>query len=133
MLNETSETPIAFFFGESMMSSVVDIQAGIVRVPEDERKLNTAAPVVGNLISFEAVFKINGALVDIVTMWEEQNAPVKEKKCQQDSERQRRDGSRLTKEIHLLGRWDRVPSCSNCASSQQSMCNRSLQGSLVRR
>lgn len=70
VLNEASEPPIALFFGESMVGRMVDFQAGVVRVPEHERKLNAAAPVIGDLISFKAMFEINRALINIIPMWE---------------------------------------------------------------
>ena len=59
-----------------MMCEVVEVERGIVGVPEDEAELDTTAPVLGHGIGLEAMFEINGALVDVVTEREEENAPI---------------------------------------------------------
>jgi hypothetical protein len=65
--------------------------------------LNTAAPVIGNAISVEAMFEINRALVDIVAVWEKQNSPVGVER-QHSEQRQFRDQLGRTMGSHLLGK-----------------------------
>lgn len=54
----------------------MNVQARIVRVPEDEGELNTAAPVFGDRVGVEAMLEVNGALVNVVSVREEQDAPI---------------------------------------------------------
>lgn len=52
---------------------------GVVAVPQHERELDTAAPVLGDAVRFEAVLEVNGALIeDVVAVWEEEDSPAPE-------------------------------------------------------
>jgi hypothetical protein len=60
-----------------MVGRVVEIDVRVVLVPQHECKLYAAAPVVGDVVRVEAVFEIDGALVeDVVAEGEEEDPPV---------------------------------------------------------
>jgi len=80
MLDETCETPVAFLFGESVVGRVMDVETRVVGVPKHESKLDAAAPALGHGVGVKAMFEVYGALIGVVTMWEQQNAPKIQRK-----------------------------------------------------
>jgi hypothetical protein len=75
-LSKSREPPVTLFFREAVVRMVVCVYGRIVRVPKEQSKLNTTAPIFRDIVGLETVFEIYGALVDIVTKWKEENAPV---------------------------------------------------------
>jgi hypothetical protein len=59
------------------MGGMMEEDVWVVFVPQDQRKLHAAAPVVGHVVRFETVFEIDRALVeDVIPEREEQNPPA---------------------------------------------------------
>jgi hypothetical protein len=71
VLDESGESPIAFLLSESMVGCVVYIETWIIWVPENQGKLNAAAPVLGDFVGFKAVLQIDRGLVDVITVGKE--------------------------------------------------------------
>lgn len=62
-----------------MMCAVMGENRRIIRVPQDQGELDATTPVLGDLAWFEAVLQVYRALVHIVTKWEEQYSPRRQR------------------------------------------------------
>jgi hypothetical protein len=71
MLNEPGEAPITLLLSETVMGCVMNIEAGVVGVPQDQCELHTTAPVLGDLVRLEPMLQVDGGLINVVAMREE--------------------------------------------------------------
>ena len=89
---ETGEAPIAFILIESVICSFMKlsvasigslwhsrltmrvIHRGLIRVPQHQHELHAAIPGLWRFVII-ALFKVERCMVDIVSVWEEQDSP----------------------------------------------------------
>ena len=75
-LEEPCEAPVAFLLCEPMVGRMVVEVGGSIGIPQNKTKLHAAAPVVGDIVRWEAMLQVDGALVHVVAEREEENSPT---------------------------------------------------------
>lgn len=75
-LAESCEAPVALLCIKSVGCNMVQINARVVLIPEDQAELYASIPVLWRLIAM-AVLEVEGGMIEyVVTVWEEEDLPV---------------------------------------------------------